>query len=168
MLTLWQFFEKIFQSNQQKFSKKQQKQKQKRKSKKMAKIKQVNTLLKLLHLYLSIYYSILLQKNNNHWKNAVVWFRPSVFCKKIIKKEILLALLCTEEYCFKKNIQWIENHLLWCTSRMSTKKPISKAIFYKDLYITIYGMNGTPWYNSEKMNNKKALLKNIFSCLPPS
>jgi len=22
------------------------------------------------------------------------------------KKEILLALLCTEEYCFKKNIQW--------------------------------------------------------------
>jgi len=24
---------------------------------------------------------------------------------------------------------------------MSTKKPISKAIFYKDLYITIYGMN---------------------------
>ena len=49
---------------------------------------------------------------------------------------------------------------------MSTKKPISKAIFYKDLYITIYGMNGTPWYNSEKMNNKKALLKNIFSCLP--
>lgn len=53
----------------------------------MAKIKQVNTLLKLLHLYLSIYYSILLQKNNNHWKNAVVWFRPSVFCKKIIKKE---------------------------------------------------------------------------------
>jgi hypothetical protein len=38
---------------------------------------------------------------------------------------------------------------------MSTKKPISKAIFYKDLYITIYGMNGTPWYNSEKMNNKK-------------
>ena len=68
----------------------------------MAKIKQVNTLLKLLHLYLSIYYSILLQKNNNHWKNAVVWFRPSVFCKKIIKKEILLALLCTEEYCFKK------------------------------------------------------------------
>ena len=50
---------------------------------------------------------------------------------------------------------------------MSTKKPISKAIFYKDLYINIYGMNGTPWYNSEKMNNKKALLKNIFSCLPP-
>jgi len=34
LLTLWQFFEKIFQSNQQKFSKKQQKQKQKRKSKK--------------------------------------------------------------------------------------------------------------------------------------
>lgn len=34
------------------------------------------------------------------------------------------------------------------------KKPIIKAIFYKDLYITIYGMNGTPWYNSEKMNNK--------------
>ena len=45
---------------------------------------------------------------------------------------------------------------------MSTKKPISKAIFYKDLYITIYGMNGTPWYNSEKMIiNKKALLKNL-------
>ena len=42
---------------------------------------------------------------------------------------------------------------------MSTKKPISKAIFYKDLYITIYGMNGTPWYNSEKMNNKKSVTK---------
>jgi len=43
LLTLWQFFEKIFQSNQQKFSKKQQKQKQKKKIKKMAKFKQVNT-----------------------------------------------------------------------------------------------------------------------------
>ena len=43
---------------------------------------------------------------------------------------------------------------------MSTKKPISKAIFYKDLYITIYGMNGTPWYNSEKMIiNKKSVTK---------
>ena len=46
---------------------------------------------------------------------------------------------------------------------MSTKKPISKAIFYKDLYITIYGMNGTPWYNSEKMNNKKSVTKKIYS-----
>ena len=47
---------------------------------------------------------------------------------------------------------------------MSTKKPISKAIFYKDLYITIYGMNGTPWYNSEKMIiNKKSVTKKYFS-----
>lgn len=49
MLTLWQFFEKIFQSsNQQKFSKKQQKQKQKRKSKKWQKLKQVNTLFETI------------------------------------------------------------------------------------------------------------------------
>ena len=49
---------------------------------------------------------------------------------------------------------------------MSTKKPISKAIFYKDLYITIYGMNGTPWYNSEKMIiNKKSVTKKSLKCL---
>ena len=136
----------------------------------MAKIKQVNTLLKLLHLYLSIYYSILLQKNNNHWKNAVVWFRPSVFCKKIIKKErnftgfvVYRRILLQKKTYNESKTTYYDVLVGWVP-----KKPISKAIFYKDLYITIYGMNGTPWYNSEKMNNKKALLKNIYSlCLPP-
>ena len=131
----------------------------------MAKIKQVNTLLKLLHLYLSIYYSILLQKNNNHWKNAVVWFRPSVFCKKIIKKErnftgfvVYRRILLQKKTYNESKTTYYDVLVGWVP-----KKPISKAIFYKDLYITIYGMNGTPWYNSEKMNNKKALLKNIYS-----
>ena len=48
----------------------------------MAKIKASKHTFWNYYIYTSIYYSILLQKNNNHWKNAVVWFRPSVFCKK--------------------------------------------------------------------------------------
>ena len=85
---------------------------------------------------------------------------PPFFAKNNKKKERnFTGFVVYRRILLQKNIQWIENHLLWCTSRMSTKKPISKAIFYKDLYITIYGMNGTPWYNSEKMNNKKSVTK---------
>jgi hypothetical protein len=85
LLTLWQFFEKIFQSNEQKFSKKQQKHKQKRKEK-MAKFKQVNTLLKLLHLYLHLLLSILLQKTTTE-RMPLCDLDPPFFAKNNKKKE---------------------------------------------------------------------------------
>ena len=71
----------------------------------MAKFKQVNTLLKLLHLYLHLLLSILLQKTTTE-RMPLCDLDPPFFAKNNKKrKEILLALLCTEEYCFKKNIQ---------------------------------------------------------------
>jgi len=68
----------------------------------MAKFKQVNTLLKLLHLYLHLLLSILLQKTTTE-RMPLCDLDPPFFAKNNKKrKEILLALLCTEEYCFKK------------------------------------------------------------------
>ena len=69
----------------------------------MAKFKQVNTLLKLLHLYLHLLLSILLQKTTTE-RMPLCDLDPPFFAKNNKKrKEILLALLCTEEYCFKKH-----------------------------------------------------------------
>ena len=68
----------------------------------MAKIKQVNTLLKLLHLYLHLLLYFVTKKTTTE-RMPLCDLDPPFFAKNNRKKkEILLALLCTEEYCFKK------------------------------------------------------------------